>query len=299
MQVTEITRRRIFDALQLSGIYLYGRLDEINFLSRIWDLDKLPSYDSRFKNARGDIWQHTVNNDDWDNDWVFTDDRFYLLKGEDEVFFNFISELLHPVVRKTDQETENILNILNEHLSKDGFEVAEISRISGYPVYSVKKLIEVAPYSVGLVKNLEGFDTDYLRRQISRIEASITPDPDLAIGTSKELVETCCKTILDERGISIDKNWDLSQLVKATYKELKLIPDGLPDTGPVRDTVKKLLSNLASVTQGLAELRNHFGTGHGKSATSKGLTSTHARLAVGAATTLTVFLFETHKQESK
>jgi hypothetical protein len=37
----------------------------------------LPSNDPRFNDAAGDIWQHRINNFDWDIDWVFYDS--YLL----------------------------------------------------------------------------------------------------------------------------------------------------------------------------------------------------------------------------
>jgi hypothetical protein len=55
--------------------------------------------------------------------------------------------------------------------------------------------------------------------------------------------------------------------------------------------------NLATLVHGSAELRNFYGTGHGrsKSQAKQRLTSRHARLAVGAATTLDVFLYETHE----
>ncbi len=39
-----------------------------------------------------------------------------------------------------------------------------------------------------------------------------------------------------------------------------------------------------------------YGTGHGQHGSSSGLTTRHAKLAVGAASTLAVFLFETHEQ---
>jgi len=45
---------------------------------------------------------------------------------------------------------------------------------------------------------------------------------------------------------------------------------------------------------GIAELRNHYGSGHGREPTAKGLQPRHTRLAVGAAATLVTFLFETH-----
>ena len=35
------------------------------------------------------------------------------------------------------------------------------------------------------------------------------------------------------------------------------------------DMAKKTLGNLAVIAQGMAELRNHYGTGHGKAGKSK------------------------------
>lgn len=55
--------------------------------------------------------------------------------------------------------------------------------------------------------------------------------------------------------------------------------------------------NLATLVQGSAELRNAYGTGHGRSRAhaKRRLTPRHARLAVGSAATLGVFLYETHE----
>jgi hypothetical protein len=83
-------------------------------------------------------------------------------------------------------------------------------------------------------------------------------------------------------------------LVRRAMEELKLVPDGIPEGQKGAKTIKGLLGNLATITQALAELRNLYGTGHGKHGKRTGLTSRHARLAVGAATTLAVFLFDTH-----
>ena len=78
-------------------------------------------------------------------------------------------------------------------------------------------------------------------------------------------------------------------------KQLELTPADIPDQAKASDTIKRLLSNLASITQGVAELRNHYGTGHGKLNANRGLQPRHAKLAVGSASTLAVFLSETHK----
>ena len=115
----------------------------------------------------------------------------------------------------------------------------------------------------------------------------------------KELVETCCKTILEARNVAFSKSADLPELVKLTTKELELTPDDIPDKAKAAATVKRLLSNLATITQGIAELRNQYGTGHGKTAGAKGLGPRHAKLAVGAASTLAVFLAETHNERPR
>lgn len=141
------------------------------------------------------------------------------------------------------------------------------------------------------------FDMQYLAQQVSRMEQSIESDPALAIGTAKELVETCCRTILKERGRPVEGTPDIPTLVKTTLKELELIPESIPEHTKGRDIIKRLLSNLASIVQGLAELRGHYGTGHGKEASAESLRPRHAKLAVGAATTLATFLFETHKEK--
>jgi hypothetical protein len=51
---------------------------------------------------------------------------------------------------------------------------------------------------------------NHLAEQIRRLESSIETDPSLAIGTAKELIETCCKTILAERGKPVDGTSDVS-----------------------------------------------------------------------------------------
>src|SRR5699024_9715166 len=138
-------------------------------------------------------------------------------------------------------------------------------------------------------------DLVYVTQQITRMEAAIHNDPGLAIGTAKELIESCCKTILEERGVQYGNSDDLPKLVKTTVKELKLTPGDIPESAKAADSIRKLLSNLATVANGIAELRNKYGTGHGKPGNAKGLTARHAKLAVGSASTLCVFLVETHR----
>jgi hypothetical protein len=297
MRISEVTRRDIFDAILVEGISWSGRLADPDFLNRLFDLRNMESYDGRFSSAYGDIWQHRVNNYDWDDDWILDDRRFNLLETDDEVFLRFLCEMLHPVVRRDPEEVERLRQTFNQYLNRDGYEIVERAKISGRPVFAARLLIPSASKALESVKEtFAKADANYVLQQITRMEAAIDEDPTLAIGTAKELVETCCKTILAERNVEIQGSPNLPQLVKQTTRVLALTPDDIPDKAKAAETIRRLLSNLATITQGIAELRNYYGTGHGKVATQKGLQPRHAKLAVGAASTLAIFLLETHQR---
>ncbi len=295
MKIPESVRRDVLDGLRIEKTIWSGRLEEPEFLSRIFDLEKLPSTDGRFNDAYGDIWQHRVNNPhDWEDDWVYEDHRFDLLTGDDQVFLRFLCEMLHPVVRPDGEETERLLQMFNDSLRSVGYEIAECARIARRPVFAARHLSSYETSAIESVrKAFSKMDASHVSQQITRMESAVENDPGLAIGTAKELVETCCRTILHERSVDVDKAADLSQLVKLTSRELQLTPDDIPQERKAAEIIRRLLSNLASIVRGIAELRNEYGTGHGKGAGTKGLSPRHAKLAVGAASTLVVFLLET------
>ncbi len=136
-QITEITRRDLREAI--SDVAWWGRLEEVEFLSRLYSLDELPSYDGRYKDAEGDIFQHRVNNSDWDNDWVFSDSRFGLANGEDDDFLRFLTEMLHPTVRRQ-EEAQAIIERVNPLLRSDGYQIVKGGAISGRPTYAWQRV---------------------------------------------------------------------------------------------------------------------------------------------------------------
>lgn len=170
-----------------------------------------------------------------------------------------------------------------QQLGRDGYEYRAGTIV---PVTAAARLADAKAIA-------EQFDAAHISDQIRRIEASIDADPALAIGTAKELVESCFKTILRERNVEYDKE-DLPQLGKKAFAAMKLLPDDVPDAAKGAKTIKVLLSNLATVVQGIAEIRGLYGTGHGRDGKARGVTSRHARLAVGAASALVTFAFQTH-----
>ena len=299
MSISEITRRNIFDLLRVEKIKWNGRLNEVDFLSRIFNLSAMGSFDHRFSDAAGDIYQHRINNWDWDEDWVYADPRFDLLHCEDEAFLKFLCETIHPIVRPNEEDVTELLKMFNDNLAVDGWQLAEVMRISNKPVYAARPLIQGNIPRINSAKEIASkLDSVYVSQQITRMESAIADDPELAIGTAKEFVETICKTILRECGETLGKDDSLVDLVKQVRSKINLLPENVSKEGKGADTIKRLLSNLGTVAQGLAELRNLHGSGHGKDIATESLQSRHARLAVGAATTLGVFLFETYEERN-
>ena len=139
------------------------------------------------------------------------------------------------------------------------------------------------------------FTSEYMHQQIDALFTSREAYPTEAIGKSKELIESCCKTILKENGEAYDKNWNLGQLIKATMKCLDIDANEINAGLPAGDTIKRILSSLGNIAGGIAELRNPYGTGHGKPDDYKGLTVRHAKLAVGSAATLVEYLWDAHE----
>lgn len=291
-QISEATRRTLFDALRVGPWPWCGRLDDVEFLSRIFDLGALPSHDGRFDTMSGDIWQHRVNNpEDWSDDWVFSDGRLDLLHGPDETLLRFLAETLHPVVRMDEGATDSLLATINRYLTCDGFHMVAVDAMSGRRVFAGMRLLQDPEAVVSGAKRVaDELASSHVSAQISRMQDSILKDPTLAIGSAKEFVESLCKGILDARGITRTGKEDLPRLAMITRDSLGL---GLNPGSDV--TLKATLQSLTTITQGIAELRGQLGTGHGSTPETPQPPVEVARLAVSVATVLGVFLWETHR----
>ncbi len=130
------TRRNILDGFLITRISWFGQLDQPSFLGRLYDLTKLPSNDSRYKTVGEDIHKHTVLNDDWPEEWIFTDDRFNILHSSDKDFLDFLCMTVHPTVRQNNDELTTLLEIYSNNLKRDGFAIEKSGEITGRPLFS-------------------------------------------------------------------------------------------------------------------------------------------------------------------
>lgn len=146
------------------------------------------------------------------------------------------------------------------------------------------------------VKLKEIFNSDYISSQIDLMVKMQDKNPTEAIGKAKELIESCCKTILEKEGCIIEKKWDIIRLVDETFKYFNLMPKDIPNEIKGATCIKSILGNLKAIAQGITELRNLYGSGHGKSSSFTGLEPRHASLAVGSSVTLVRFLWDSYER---
>lgn len=323
-KISKVTRRNIFDLFEIGIVLdagmpsfnvngkmispkenkelhmsLYGRLDEIPFLERIFPLDEMPSTDRRYTSAREDIIKHTVANDDWPPFWIFSDERFHLLDCDDAIFLDFICTIFHPVVRKDIEPWKVFLDKINENLNVDGYELRKVRAISGHSVYSWTLLSIGQDYQEESLSRISSIlDSDYVRTQISEMKEAVEVRPYMAIGKAKELVETCCKSLLHILDPTNDGKGDLPTQFGATCEQLGLAPnkERLKETTRENALAKKILGNYIQIVNSMAELRNAFGDGHGRTKTFNPLPPRYARLAVGSAITVVDFLLSTFEE---
>lgn len=292
-RISAITRRKLFDSIALSGLGWSGRLQEPDFLGRLYDLSSLPSTDTRYRDAHGDIWQHGVNNSDWDDDWVFSDSRFNLTHGDDDVVLAFLAEMLHPLVRSDESEVAALLKGFNDALTRDGFELYASDWVSGHAVYGWRRL-EAFHGSAPELRLSERPLTDpaVLQEHLTRIRAGLVADPAAAISSCKNLLESLFKIILDRGGVSYSGNDDVPRLYRKVAELLVLNAEAVPESARASQTSQQILRTLVTTVNSLAELRNELGIGHGQSSRSAAL-ARHARLALNATVTIAEFVLDT------
>lgn len=164
---------------------------------------------------------------------------------------------------------------------------AEFSRVLTYLESNQRGLVNDS-----ISETLGKFNQDYINSQWSKAMERKIDDPEGAITTSRTLIETTCKYILDDLKVEYKDGLELPKLYKLTAENLNLAPDQHTE-----QIFKMILSGCSTVIEGLGSLRNKLSDSHGKGISQAKPSSRHAELAVNLAGTMTTFLLETYQQK--
>lgn len=187
-----------------------------------------------------------------------------------------------------------VVEHLNKRLAYDGCELRLIGQ-----VYRVVSIGTNTVAATALKETARSLKLDSVQEDFDRAIAQADRDPADAITAACSTVESVCKCILDEMGKPYPTNKDIKGLVGEVARHLNLSPgrDDLPKEW--EQDIRQILSGLYSVVGGIGALRTHAGDAHGKGKNPVPADARIARLAIHAASTLSLFYIETWQRAAK
>ena len=142
--------------------------------------------------------------------------------------------------------------------------------------------------------------SSYRRCGITSVASSLAlthDDAALLLGSSKELLETVAKFVLREVGE--EPPGKFPALLARALEVLGLHPKAASGSSDeIVSATRKILGGLQQIGLGVNELRNDYGTGHGRAEPLVRLNLRHARLAAGAAVVLATTMLDTYDDPS-
>ena len=139
-----------------------------------------------------------------------------------------------------------------------------------------------------LGEKLKDFSIAEVEVEFERAHRSIDLDPPATVTAACAILEALFKSYIAENNLSLPTNQTIKPLWSVVAKHLKISPDSVED-----DDLKRILTGLSSIIDGIGAFRTHAGSAHGHSKRSYKVAPRHARLAVHSAHTVCLFVMET------
>ena len=144
------------------------------------------------------------------------------------------------------------------------------------------------PSSRPIETALKSLDEDSVRAVWKKAMDRRVTDPDGAITAARALLESTCKHVLDEIGITYPDDADPGKLWALCAEHLNLSPSQHSEV-----VFKSILGNCQSIVNNLAAIRNKIGDAHGQGKRAVKAKPRHAELAVNLAGSMAAFLVAT------
>ncbi len=181
--------------------------------------------------------------------------------------------------RPYDSEQSADRQEINDKLAQHGLSYQQggliLNASTGIPIRTLHDILKN--------KDLPGVEQEF-QRALTTIES----DPPAGLTAASSIIESLCKIYIGDKGLKLPTVLTIKPLWEVVSKDLGLDPKLLID-----NDLKKILSGLTSIIDGLGSIRTHGGSAHGKGRKPYSIEARHARLAVHSAHTLCVFIIET------
>lgn len=138
-----------------------------------------------------------------------------------------------------------------------------------------------------LQQYIQDRDLAAIESEFDRAGQNTENEPREAISAASNILESVCKVYIEDNALEMPAKQDLQSVWNVVRKDLGLDPSRIED-----QDLKSILSGIISIVYGIGALRTHASSAHGAGRKSYRLEPRHARLAVHAALTLSLFILE-------
>jgi hypothetical protein len=186
-----------------------------------------------------------------------------------------------------------VVEYMNKRIRLDGYELRKFGQEFRVITTATNAVAAAALKDIAKTLDLTSVSNDF-ERALTEAET----DPADAITSACSTVESVCKCILDEMGKPYPTNKDIKGLVGEVAKHLDLSPgrENLPKEW--ENDIRAILSGLFNVIGGIGSFRTHAGDAHGKGKNPFPADARIARLAIHAASTVSLFYIETWQRST-
>ncbi len=144
-----------------------------------------------------------------------------------------------------------------------------------------------SPSTLTLADLLRAGNYSAVEAEFNRALASVESDPATGITAASSLIESLCKCYIEDRGLALPPKQTIRELWRVVRDDLGLSPKSVTDAD-----LRKILTGLASIVEGVGALRTHTGSAHGRAPNTPPVSSREARLGIHSAHTLAVYIME-------
>lgn len=156
-----------------------------------------------------------------------------------------------------------------------------------------KIVAEMGAPSRMLAKLIQEHDLGTINQEFERAIRSANESPREAVSAASNILESVCKIIIEDEGLSVPAKQDLQSPWNVVRRHLGMDPSRVED-----QDIRQIITGLLSVVHGIGSLRTHASSAHGAGKVGYRLEPRHVRLAIHSAHTLTLFLLESWRKRS-
>jgi hypothetical protein len=158
------------------------------------------------------------------------------------------------------------------------------------PLLAALEQVDVSPIDALVADEADDLSAAAIERAWEKALERRVSDPDGAITAARTMLESTCKTIMDDRGVAYEERDDLPKLYRRLSASLQMAP-----SEHTEKQFRAILGACATVIQELGSLRNRVSDSHGPGRKSYRPGERHAALAVNLAGSMALFLIQTHQ----